>query len=156
MSSYKFIDPMEFSGIRWWLKKRRRYYFQNILTIALFFGFFGPLFLQVPADTMTMTDWMLIAPLALMMAFFGGYQLWQWLRTYRLKIQDCKMGTVKDMYRVVKRRKKSRSYRIVVDVNGKEVEAISQLRTYHKAEKGDKMLLFTIGGDTVFCVHPDM
>lgn len=156
MSNRKHIDPTEYSGIRWWLKKRRSYYLQNFLTIALFFGFFVPLFAQVPPDSLALTDWMLIAPIALMLVFFGVYQLWQWLRTYSLKIEDCWMGTVTDMYRVVKRRRNARSYRIIADIGGKELEGYCLLRTYRKAEKGDKVLLFTIGGDTIFCVHPEM
>ena len=156
MSNRKYLDPSEFSGIRWWLKKRRRYYFQNVLTLAIFLGFFGPLFAQVPLDSLSRTDLLLIAPIALMLVFFTGYQLWQWIRSFNLKIHECQMGTIIDMYRVAKRRKNTRSYRIIADVNGKELEGYCNLRTYRMAQKGQKILLFSLGGDKLFCVHPEM
>ena len=156
MKNRKYLDPSEFSGIRWWLKKRRSYYFQNFLTIALFLCFFAPLFIQVPLDSLALTDLLLMAPIALMLVFFTVYQLWQWLRSYNLKIEDCQIGTITDMYRVANRHKKARSYLIIAQVNGKELEAHCNLRTYRMAEKGQNILLFSIGGDSLFCVHPEM
>lgn len=92
--------------------------------------------------------------LLLFLVFFSGYQLVLWGRSFRLNVTNYWFGTIVDMYCIRNRKRKIRSYRIVADVNGKTMEGVCLLRTYNLAKIGDQVLLFTLEGDRVFCVHP--
>lgn len=141
-------------GIRWWVKRRSSYYFRNGIIFLIIVCMMVFLFWTAKDDITSIKEAVPLVFMFLFFLFFTGYQFVLWRRSFHWNITDYWFGTIVDTHCIRNRKRKIRSYRIIADVNGKTMEGICLLHTYNRAEIGDKVLLFTLEGDQVFCVHP--
>ena len=142
-------------GIRRWMKRRSKHYFRNGITFLLVVCMMFFLLWTSADNTTGIKE---LVPLVIMFAFFlffACYQFVLWYRSLHWNISQYWFGTVKDTYCIRNKKRKIRSYRIIADVNGKTMEGICLLSTYNQTNTGDQILLFTLDGDKVFCVHPN-
>lgn len=146
----------DMSGYRWWIHRRRSCYFQDFLTILFVLTVFIIGMYFIGFNTFNIKELIFVAVLILLILVFAMRQLILALKTFTWKIDKYWFGTITDMRRNLKSNKKLKNYRLTVDVNGKSIEGICLTKTYYKAEVGQEVLLFTIGTDIVYCVHPRM
>ena len=143
-------------GVQWWLKKRRTYLMRNFLMIFIILGIMGFAFSQLNLRELE-------TPELIFLIAFGGFlllialgQLKKWAQSKHIQITNYWYGVITDTRSEYNRRKKSRRYYITADVNGKTMEGICLTQTFNRAQIGQQVLLFTLSGERVYCVHPDM
>ena len=149
------MNIKELPGLKKWMKKRSIYYFRNgamtlaILCILTF------LFWTAEIDIKNVKGILFLSCFFLFFALYSCYQFVLWIRSFKWNIGSYWFGTIVDMHCIHSAKKKIRSYRIAADVNGKMMEGVCLVDTYNRAKIGDRILLFTLKGDKVFCIHPD-
>lgn len=145
----------ELPGLRRWMKKRSIYFFRNgVMTLAIL-CMLAFLFWAAEIDFKNVKEVLFLACFFLFVAFYSCYQFVLWIRSLKWNIGNYWFGTIVDMHCIHSAKKKIRSYRITADVNGKMMEGVCRVDTYNRAKIGDRILLFTLKGDKVFCVHPN-
>lgn len=145
----------ELPGLRRWMKKRSHYYFRNgVLTLAIL-TMLGFLFWVAEIDDTNIKEVLFLACFFLFVSLYSCYQFVLWVRSFKWNIGNYWFGRIIALHCIYSAKKKIRGYRIIADVNGKTMEGACLVDTYNRAKIGDKILLFTLKGDKVFCVHPD-
>lgn len=142
-------------GVCWWMRMRTKHHFRSGVIFLIIVIMMAVLFGMALKDISGFSE---MVPLIILFGFFlfyTGYQFVLWKRSKQWNITNYWYGTVVDTYLIRRTKRRSRSYRIVADVEGKTMEGVCLLRTYNRAKIGDRVLLFTLEGDKVFCVHPD-
>lgn len=146
----------DMSGYRWWIRRKRSCYFQDFLTILFVLAAFVAGMYLIGFDTFETKEIIFVTVLVLLIFAFAMRQLLLTIKTFTWQIDAYWFGTITDMRRNLKSNKKLKNYRLTADVQGKSMEGICLTKTYYKAEVGQEILLFTIGTDVVYCVHPRM
>ena len=149
------INANDFSGIRWWMRNRSKRYFLNGLKIVIILLVMLFLFGTAGLGKGNYEEILFLSCFFLFFLFFACYQFVLWVRSFKWNIRNLWTGTIIDTHCIRNSKKKIRSYRIIADVNGKTMEGVCLRATYNRAKIGDRILLFTLEGDKVFCVHPD-
>lgn len=136
-----------------WKKRRSRYYFQNsfLIFISIILIFIGLVFSGI--QNLKIIETIFIIIFCLIFLVVGIDQMKKWIKSKSLKINEYWFGTATAMYRNLRHNKKVKNYRIVADVEGKVMEGICLLDTYKRIKIGDRVLLFTIGNETIYCIH---
>lgn len=147
---------MNLSGVQWWLKKRRAYLMRNFLMIFGILGILGFAFSRLDLRELDMAEILFLVIFGGFMLLIGLGQLKKWAQSKHTTITNHWYGVITGTHIEHNRKKKSRHYYITADVNGKTMEGICLTQTYNQAQKGQRILLFTLSGDRVFCVHPEM
>ena len=156
MDDFQSTSVTNIPGIQWWLKKRRAHLLRNFLMLFFILGIMGFAFSQMNLRQLEL-------PELLFLIIFGGFlllialgQFKRWLQSKNTHITNHWYGIITDTRMEYNRRKRSRRYYITADVNGKTMEGVCLTQTYNRAQVGQRILLFTISSDRVYCVHPDM
>lgn len=149
------INVNNLSGVQWWMKKRSSHHLKNGFKILIIVCVMALFFCTAGLDTIEFREILFLAVFFLFFVFFSGYQFYLWRRSLKWSINEYWYGTIVDMRCIRNKKKKIRGYRITADVNGKEMEGVCLRATYNRAVIGDRILLFRLEGDKVFCVHPD-
>lgn len=147
---------MQLSGMQWWLKKRSAYFLRNGIMVFAILGILAFAFSHLDFSSLKISEILFLVLFGGVFVLVGADQLTKWKRSKEVTIAEGWYGTVIDMRMERNRRKKTRHYYITADVNGKIMDGICLVQTYNRAQKGQSILLFTLSGNKVFCVHPDM
>ena len=142
-------------GVRWWMKRRSNYYFRNGVVVLLVVFMMGFLFWAAAPEIISIKEVIPLVVMFLFFLFFSCYQFVLWSRSLRWDIHNYWFGKIVDTYYVRNKKRKITSYRIIADINGKTMDGVCLRATYNRAKIGDRVLLFTLDGDKVFCVHPE-
>ena len=145
----------ELPGIRWWMKQRSANYLRGGIFILVMVGIMSTVLFTAGLQDGNLKDMLFLFVFLLFFLLFAIYQFVLWGKSLKWDITEYWFGTVTDMYRYRKTRKSKKTHRIVADVNGKTMEGVCLPTTYNRARIGDRVILFTLDGDKVFCVHPD-
>lgn len=144
------------SGFRWWKRRQRWRYFRIGIWLILL-----PAIIAIAlwvAGLENYSSGELLFALAFLL-FFVGYGLYQWfllLQTFRWQPSQCWFGTVVSTHITRLPNRRIRDMRIVAKVGEKQLEGICEAKTYRMAQPGQRILLFTVKGDQLYCVHPEM
>lgn len=146
----------QLSGVQWWLKKRSAYFLRNFILIFAIVGILAFAFSFLDLSTLKMSEILFLLLFGGGIVLFGIDQFVKWKQNKTITVTKYWYGTIIDAHMERNHKKKSRRYFITADVNGKTMEGSCLVQTYNLAQKGQQILLFTLSGDKVFCVHPEM
>lgn len=146
----------ESSAFKDWKRRRSKYYIQNTILIwgTVILISTGLIFAGV--ENFELKEILFAIILLLLFGGVGAIQAKKWIKSKNQKIDACWFGTVTDMYRNLRQNKKVKNYRIVADVEGKTLEGMCLLETYKRVKVGDRVLLFTVGTETIYCIQLKM
>ncbi len=144
-------------SFRWWKRCQRRNHLRFFLYIVILLVIVALVVMNGGFQTETLGDALFGIVLLVFFVCYALYKLWMYFSSFFWRVDNYWYGTVKDMYTIRQiSRRRVRDRWIVANVNGKEMEGLCLTKTYNRAEIGDRVILFTIGKDTVYCVHRDM
>lgn len=146
----------ELSGFKWWTQKMRKKYFESSIMLFIIMAFFIAILCLAGINNLSGKD---IAFLVILLLIFGGLgvsQLMSYFRTFNLKIDRYWFGSITEFKKITGSKGKTKGYRITADIGEKQLEGRCLLRTYQEAKIGQQVLLFSVGSDTIYCVHPEM
>jgi len=158
MDNYTNANIEDFSGVKWYIKKRRAGFLSSFLFLFAILAVFVLMALAIGVSpSVTFSD---IAALVIFIFVFGLFtvsQLMSYLNTFKWKVDRYWYGTITDMHRIKSSKGKTKGYIIIADVgNGKQLDGRCLATTYQQAEVGQQVLLFSLGTDKIYCVHPEM
>lgn len=146
----------ELSGYRWWNRQYRARCLKTSLWIYAVVAVIAAALYFAGLETFETWEVLFAAATLLFFAAYGTYQLLLLLRSFFRKPTGCWFGTVKETRRILLPNRNTKALIITADVNGKPLDGICQSKTYYRAERGQKVVLFTFDEKNVYCVHPDM
>lgn len=143
----------ESPGFKDWKRRRSKYYMQNSILIlgTVILIFTGLIFAGM--ENFKLKEIIFAILFLLFFVGVGVSQAKKWIMSKNLKIDEYWYGTVTDMYRNLRQNKKVKNYRIVADVGEKTLEGICLLETYKRVKIGDRVVLFTVGTETIYCIQ---
>ena len=144
------------SGYRWWLRQYRGGLLKTSLWIFAVVAVVGAGLYFAGLHRFETWEVLFAGGLLLFFALYG-LSLWgKLLKSFFRRPTQYWYGTVKETRRTLLPNRNIRALIVTAEVNGKPVDAVCQSKTYHRAEKGQQVLLFTFDEKTVYCVHPEM
>lgn len=144
------------SGFRWWKRQQRRRYFQTGIFLILLPAIIGAALYIAGLENYSTGEVLFAAAFLLSFIAYGFYQLVLLVQTYRWQPKQYWFGTILSAHITYLPNRRVRNWNIVAEVNGKQMEAICHPKTYRLAQPGQQILLFTVKGDKLYCVHPEM
>lgn len=144
------------SGYLWWKKRKRTALARRALIIILMdFAIFWAVCLA-DLSSFKRSDLLFGCCTLLFFLGYGLYQLVLLFKSFAWRIDQYWYGTITDMYQTRHPNRRIKDSVITASISGKSMDGICLSQTYHRANIGDQVLLFTLGDDTVMVVHPHM
>lgn len=144
------------SGYSWWKRNSRSRYTRLFFWILMICILITAVFLMIGFDNASRAEIVVCIGMVLFLAMYDLYLLVLILRSFRWQADACWFGVITDMSIIRLPNRHVKEYRISANVDGKIMDGICLSKTYYRAQKGQRVVLFTQGNDTVYCVHPDM
>ena len=149
-------NPKSYSGIRWWLKHRKRRYAQNFFMMVLMTFLLVMLVLSAGIQSLGAMEICFMGAFILAALAVTVRMLLKWIHSDRVSITDCTMARVSQKHREHNNARNRKISYLLVEAEGKTQKAFCLPSTYKIAVPGENVLVFSLGGDRRFCVHPDM
>lgn len=152
-------DVNKLSGFIWWKKQTQFSYLIFVLiTTSLLTLCSIAIYNIAVVQKEHIPNIILILAVLGLFAVFDVFMFKALLGTINCRIHQYWYCPVVSFHRNTGRKNDTNSYYIILDVDGKEIEANCYSKTYHTAQKGQTLLLFTVDDkcERFYCVHPEM
>ena len=146
----------QLSGYRWWLRKYRGLCLKTgvwtLLVVAVVaFGLY-----MAGLESFDRWEILFAGGMLLFFAGYGVYQLGLLAVSFFRKPAYCWFGTVEKTLHLRLPNRRTRALIITASVQGKTIDGVCQHKTYHLAQPGQRVVLFSYDGSHIYCVHPEM